>query len=177
MADPILKAAQRELVKLQAELEVLPAFRRWMLAKAVVDEYEQKSLPTPTGGSTPIKGTPTPATPSVIPQVAAKPGSKAPQIIAEAVKYLREKGHRVNSTRMANDLMDRGIDLPGKSKPGTLSAYLSAAKDEIDNVRGEGYGLREWSKKPASAGVETDAPDSGELSGAPWSNGHHSMAN
>jgi hypothetical protein len=32
----------------------------------------------------------------------------------------------------------------------TVSSYLSADKTRFDNVRGEGYGLKEWTKPPQS---------------------------
>ena len=46
-----------------------------------------------------------------------------------------------------------------------LTSYLSRNKAIFDNVRGEGYGLREWARS------KTETPNSGELFGAPKGNG------
>lgn len=178
MADPILRAAQREVAKLEQELNEIPAFRRWKLAKAIVEEYDHVTTPPVESPGSSSSG-PQQRLPQAEPHVAPKQEAKAPTIIRAAVKYLRERNCRATSTEMADALVARGVEISGKSKAATLSAYLSAAKDEIDNVRGEGYGLKEWSKSVPPSGPDPDeeTPDSGKLSGASWSNGHTLMAN
>lgn len=173
MASPFLRVAQKELAGLEEKLGSNPDFRRWQALKATIEAY-QGSAPTSLSAATATSTAAPPPTSSTSsstpPPAPARPTSRAPEIVAAAVAYLREINRRMNSTQMAPELIKRGVPLSGKNPASTLSAYLSAAKDLIDNRRDEGYGLKEWTLiEEKSAGT----PDSGQLSGAPIANGHH----
>lgn len=69
-----------------------------------------------------------------------------------------------------------GVNVGGKKPSALLAAYL-ARSSLFDNVRNQGFGLREWSKSSGeSDSHESEAPDSGKLSGAPIINGHVAVA-
>ncbi|MGE5539425.1 MAG: hypothetical protein ACM30I_12475 [Gemmatimonas sp.] len=165
MADPFLRALEKELSKLEAKLATNDDFTRWQRVKSTLEAYQSKAAaPQKASGDAPKASTPAAVT-AVVPPT-EPPAKNADIIIGEAVKYLREKKQRVNSTVMAQDLQARGVNLRGNNPAATLSAYLSAAKDQIDNVRGEGYGLKEWSSSKSGGSSEMETPDSGKLSGA-----------
>jgi hypothetical protein len=56
----------------------------------------------------------------------------------------------------------------GKAKQ-RLTMHLTGQTDKFDNIRGQGYGLVEWSNGDNIQKTET--PGSGELLGAPKANG------
>ncbi len=91
------------------------------------------------------------------------PGSASAQVVEFAVRYLREKGTRAPAPEIieAMRVQGQGADM----KMDAVSSSLSHSA-LFDNVRGQGYGLVEWRQSS-----ETETPDSGELSGAPRTNG------
>jgi hypothetical protein len=90
------------------------------------------------------------------------PGSMADRVAEAAVHYLREKGSRAESPEILRAIRDRGLDVKD------ITSCLSHSH-LFDNVRGQGYGLVEWSERDRSQRSET--PGSGQLSGAPRPNG------
>src|ERR1700730_10411980 len=75
-------------------------------------------------------------------------------LITSVTNYLREKGARATSgelvaalisrKELASVLASRGFDLGGKNAAWKLASVLSSSAD-LDNIRGEGYGLKKWS--------------------------------
>ncbi len=96
----------------------------------------------------------------------SNPNSRTTAIVNAAVTYLRQKGSRAETPEIQRALIAAGLNV-GDARPDTVSSCLSHSP-LFDNVRGQGYGLVEWSL--ARVG-ETETPDSSELSGAPRSNG------
>jgi hypothetical protein len=94
-----------------------------------------------------------------------RPGTTTRAVEEAAVAYLRQKGRRAQSGEITQAVLAAGVHIASAKKHDTVSSLLSASP-LFDNVRGEGYGLTEWGK-PA----ETEAPNSGELFGAPRGNG------
>ncbi len=89
------------------------------------------------------------------------PGSDSARIVEFTAGYLRKKGSRAQAPEIIEAMRAEGVNF----SVGAVSSNLSHSA-LFDNVRGEGYGLREWSHSP-----KTEAPNSGELFGAPRSNG------
>ena len=78
-----------------------------------------------------------------------------------AVEYLRQKGSRASSGELFPEMVRRGLLRLGQEK--VLTSYLSRDHGRLDNRRGEGYGLKEWTTRPR--------PGSGAPVGAPRGNG------
>ena len=166
MSNPLLKHALREIAALEVKLNTIAEFRQWQALRVMVAEYQgsaAQAMPAVGNATPPMTG---PPSSPVVP----KPLGKAPVVVAAAVKLLKEHRRRMTSSEMAPALKARGLDLGGNRPAATLSAYLSAAP-EIDNVRGEGYGLKEWAASKPAIAPESEAPDSGKLSSAPVGNG------
>jgi hypothetical protein len=84
-----------------------------------------------------------------------------------AARYLRTKGSRAQTTEIFDALVKEGVMTNDKVSRHNLGAYLSRYKDRFYNVKGQGYGLREWSQTSS----KTETPNSGTLFGAPRANG------
>jgi hypothetical protein len=97
-------------------------------------------------------------------QSISKPGTQTEAILTSAAAYLRDKGSRAPSTEIAKSLLAKGVAIGGKDPSATVSAYLTHSS-LFDNIRGQGYGLIEWSRP------QTETPNSGTLFGAPKTNG------
>ena len=74
-----------------------------------------------------------------------KSTSVAGQVRSLVIPYLRETGTRVQSNKILEFIQDKGVVLGGQNPIATLSSYLSGTP-ELDNIRGQGYGLKEWSE-------------------------------
>lgn len=62
---------------------------------------------------------------------------------------MRVKGKRATSAELLGVMAAQGIQIEGKSPINSFSSMLSYRKEIFDNVRGEGYGLVEWSQENA----------------------------
>jgi hypothetical protein len=105
-----------------------------------------------------------PAAAEKVTKKSPKQGSQQEAILTGAVKYLRMKNERAQSGDILKALTDQGVVVGGQKPSATLSSYLSHSS-LFDNIRGQGYGLVEWSQP------QKEAPNSGELFGAPKANG------
>src|SRR5271156_190081 len=65
-------------------------------------------------------------------------------VIEASADFLRRKGTRADSAEIQGELVQRGILEEGPRDRSRITSYLGRAKAMFDNVRGEGYGLREW---------------------------------
>jgi hypothetical protein len=138
MAMPIaqldfLEAARAEERRLLAELEATPAYKRLEAIRATLSAYDDDNL----GSGVPNQIQPV--------DPVRQPKSKRAIWLHNVTNYLREKGARATSGELVKALASRGIDLGGDKAAWKLSSILSGA-NHLDNVRGEGYGLKEWSK-------------------------------
>jgi hypothetical protein len=96
-----------------------------------------------------------------------QPTSNATIWTNAAAGYLRAKGSRAGSAEICDALIKDGVMPDDQVSRHNLGAYLSRYKDRFDNVKGEGYGLCEWSRTSSN----TKTPNSGTLFGAPRGNG------
>ena len=71
-------------------------------------------------------------------------GSKTKEVVAAAVTYFRRTRQRATSGEVVKALANMGVDVGGNKPGSSMSAYLSNNPRIFDNVKGEGYGLKEW---------------------------------
>ena len=74
-------------------------------------------------------------------------------VIDAAAEYLREKGDRADSAEIEGALIEKGILKGGPADRSKVTSYLGRTKNVFDNVKGQGYGLKEW-REPAGAARE-----------------------
>jgi hypothetical protein len=65
-------------------------------------------------------------------------------VIEASADFLRRKGTRADSAEIQQELVRCGILEEGPRDRSRITSYLGRAKAMFDNVRGEGYGLRDW---------------------------------
>ena len=125
--------------RLLAELRQNPLFRAYLSAQDTVTALSTGSVARPDQEQAPgakiNKG-----------QSPAKPGTQTKAVTTGAAAYLGEKGSRAPSTEIAKALLVRGVAIGGKDPSATVAAYLTHSP-LFDNIRGEGYGLVEWSSQ------------------------------
>jgi hypothetical protein len=144
--------------RLLAELRNNPLFRAYLSAQETVAALSAgASLGTPREQTT--RGE------SARQKSPSKPGTQTETIVTAAAVYLREKNARAPSGEISRALQAHGISVGGKDPSATVAAYLTHSP-LFDNIRGEGYGLVEWSSQ-----IQTETPNSGTLFGAPKGNG------
>jgi hypothetical protein len=151
MESEILRAAQAEAQRLEALLRQDPTFLRLEAIRRIIDLYDTK------GDAVRVSET--------IKKSRSRKSSLASTIRDIAAAHLRHKMARAKSSEIYQAVSDAGITVPGQKPVSVVSSYLSGS-DLFDNTA-EGYGLTEW----IETHFESETPDSGELSGAPRSNG------
>lgn len=138
-----LEAAKAEERRLLAELEATSAYRRLEAVRATLAAYTGEFAVTSGSMTTNVAVAPSREAP---PNPGRQPQSKRSLWLNSATNYLRQKGARATSGELVKALISRGIDLDSETNPAwKLSSILSGAPN-LDNVRGQGYGLKEWSK-------------------------------
>ena len=145
-----LEAARAEERRLLAELEAIPAFKRLKAVRATLNAYSGEFAVTSGSMTMNVAGAPGRESGKhgldlAVPNPGRQPQSKRSLWLNSATNYLRQKGNRATSGELVEALTSRGIDLGGKNPAWKLSSILSSSHD-LDNVRGKGYGLKEWSK-------------------------------
>ena len=66
------------------------------------------------------------------------------KVLGKGADFLRRKGARADSAEIQKELVRSGVLEDGPRDRSRITSYLGRAKAVFDNVRGEGYGLREW---------------------------------
>lgn len=147
MADSdMLRAAEAEVARLEAELAETPAFKKLQLAKQVVELYR---ITTPAPAKAPRQF----AERTIERILEVKRQTKASKIEELAVAHLRKKGARATSTELLKVVVEGGVQVSGAEPNKALSAYLSNS-DALNNVRElGGYGLVEWELGPGPSSV------------------------
>ena len=154
--DPILKHLEAEVLKLTAELEQTPAYRRLKLAQNMIAEYRGTSAADTTIIAPAVVQHRVRVQAQVDELVAMvdKHKTKTKQVEEAAAEYLIQRGRRATSGELVPAVVNKGIVVTGKVPAKTLASYLSTSK-RFDNVPGfGGYGLVEWGGRrtaPASA--------------------------
>jgi hypothetical protein len=143
MSADLLSAAKAEEQRLLRELQATALFRRLEAVRALLVEYEATPVRTPS--SEPRQRRQNPREPSM-----------TTQVIAVAQDHLRQIQRRAQSLEILQVAQERGIEVKG-TKPTTVVASILSHCDLFDNVRGQGYGLKEWSAdqgaKPEPSGA------------------------
>ena len=135
MAADLAKLARREAENLEQALEKNPTFRKWKAAMALVREYEAgpASAPEPS---------------AIAPQVRRATTSVSTRVQQAAIEFLRVHGRRAKAREIYDAIKDQGLPIKGEDPVATVAAHMSNAKKQVDNIRGEGYGLIEWGSPP-----------------------------
>jgi hypothetical protein len=161
ISEELFRAASQEAARLTSELRIYPAFRKLEAVRSVLDAYATEN---------PDNGGPSSGAADEFQEHATRKaqgrssGSKSAAIVREARAYLLTVGRRAESSQIAEALRGRGIEILKGNPTSVVSSYLSQS-DLFDNVRGQGYGLVEWTERDtATNGSQTndgpsDLPD------------------
>jgi hypothetical protein len=139
MEENTLKAAQAEAESLRARIAQTPDARRLAVLERFISEYRSIE---------PVQ--------RVVAEVFqsrlkyGRAGSASAIVIEGAESYLKKIKRRAMSGEIATELQQRGIKIPGQNAMAAVSSYLSTS-ELFDNVKGEGYGLKEWLKTNEAA--------------------------
>ena len=156
----LIKALRERREELRNELQEHPLFQEYELVCRLLERREASA-------STPSSLGPKAEQPSLGPK--AKQRKPAPQrksapqqqlvdrpapftrtdrgmnaVIEASADFLRRKGARAESAEIQEELVRCGILEDGPRDRSRITSYLGRAKAMFDNVRGEGYGLRDW---------------------------------
>ena len=147
----LIKALRERREELRNELQEHPAFQEYELVCRLLERREASVL---------IPSSPRPRAPLRKPASLRKPAPPqqpvdppAPftrtdrgmnAVIDASADFLRRKGARAESAEIQEELVRCGILEDGTRDRSRITSYLGRAKTMFDNVRGEGYGLREW---------------------------------
>ena len=180
MAD-LVNVLRAELVGLESELQADPRYQKMAKIRELLAMYD-----TPTALSVSGLAAPSPkdhrAPGSIGGNPRGRPNSLTTQVLEASALYLRRKGARAPTSEVTDACVRTGVPLPGPvTKQRDYVSSILSHSPLIDNVRGEGYGLAEWSQShspvdPASIevaeqGLKAETLDSSELSSAPKLNG------
>ena len=150
MAD-LIKALRERREELRNELQEHPLFQEYELVCRLLERREASvAVPSSVRPKAPQrkpapKRQPAPQQHAVValaPFTRTERGMNA--IIAASADFLRRKGARADSAEIQGELVRCGILEEGPRDRSRIASYLGRAKAMFDNVRGEGYGLREW---------------------------------
>jgi hypothetical protein len=147
----LIKALHERREELRNELQEHPAFQEYELVCRLLERREASvSTPSSLRQKAPQRKPAPRRNPARQQQSADRPtpftrtdrGMTA--VIAASADYLRRKGARADSAEIQEELVRSGILEDGPRDRSRITSYLGRAKALFDNVRGEGYGLREW---------------------------------
>jgi hypothetical protein len=150
MAD-LINALRERREELRNELQEHPSFQEYELVCRLLERHEASvAVPSSVRPKAPQrkparKRQPAPKKDAVegpAPFARTERGMNA--IIAASADFLRRKGARAASAEIQEELIRGGILEEGPRDRSRITSYLGRAKAMFDNVRGEGYGLREW---------------------------------
>ncbi len=89
----------------------------------------------------------------------ARSTSNAAVVCKIAEDFLRQHGRRAESSVIWEQVKRQNVDIAGEKPVSVVASYLSNSRI-FDNVRGQGYGLREWnSTKTLPANAEHQAAE------------------
>ena len=161
MMTDLIKALRERREELRNELQENPLFQEYELVCRLLERRE---------ASVAVPSSVRPKAPQRKPAPKRQPATKrqpAPQqhavegpapftrtergmnaVIEASADFLRRKGARAASAEIQEELVRCGILEEGPRDRSRITSYLGRAKAMFDNVRGEGYGLREWRTAP-----------------------------
>jgi hypothetical protein len=147
----LIKALRERREELRNELQEHPLFQEYELVWRLLERREASaavpmSVRTKASQRKPApKRQPAPRQSAVAgpaPFTRTERGMNA--VIEASADFLRRKGARADSAEIQEELVRCGILEEGPRDRSRITSYLGRAKAMFDNVRGEGYGLREW---------------------------------
>jgi hypothetical protein len=147
----LIKALRERREELRNELQEHPSFQEYELVCRLLERREASvAIPSSLRPDTPLRKPVPKRQPAPRQQAVDRPapftrtdkGMNA--VIDASADFLRGKGSRAESAEIQEELVRRGILEEGPRDRSRITSYLGRAKAMFDNVRGEGYGLREW---------------------------------
>lgn len=141
--DPIVEAARSEEQRLTAQLAQNPIYIKLQAVQNLLKAYQENPITTDKVLVVATENVRT-TVPAQLQSMAAR--NVAAQVRAWVLPLLKERGNRVQSNELADMAIKAGIQIGGKSPTATMSSYLSNMP-ELNNVRGLGYGLKEWTDR------------------------------
>src|ERR1700686_3411795 len=152
----MLRIAEAEVERLEAELKKTPAYKRPQAARNLIAVYRADPENVMIGAPP----APAPSETEIV------PATKTAQVDAAAIEFLTNKGRRATSGEILPFVQAKGIEITGAVPAKTLASYLSRSK-RFDNVQGfGGFGLVEWNGRrcPPTAGTAATPPNDPERS-------------
>jgi hypothetical protein len=147
----LIKALRERREELRNELQEHPSFQEYELVCRLLERHEASvaipsSLRPKARQRKPVpKRQPAPQQQPVdrpAPFTRTDRGMNA--VIEASADFLRRKAARAESAEIQEELVRLGVLQEGPRDRSRITSYLGRAKATFDNVRGEGYGLREW---------------------------------
>ena len=147
----LIKALRERREELRNELQEHPSFQEYELVCRLLERREASvSIPSSLRQKAPQREPAPRRKPAPQQQPVDRPapfirtdrGMNA--VIEASADFLRRKGARADSAEIQKELVRSGILAEGPRDRSRITSYLGRAKAMFDNVRGEGYGLREW---------------------------------
>ena len=148
----LIKALRERREELRNELQEHPSFQEYELVCRLLERHEASfAVPSSFQPKAPPqrkparKRQPAPQQHAVegpAPFTRTERGMNA--VIEASADFLRRKRARAASAEIQEELVRCGILEEGPRDRSRITSYLGRAKAMFDNVRGEGYGLREW---------------------------------
>ena len=141
----LIKALRERREELRNELQEHPLFQEYELVCRLL-ERRKASVSTPS--SLRPKAPQRKPAPQQQPVDRPAPFTRTDKgmnaVIEASADFLRRKGARADSAEIQKELVRSGVLEDGPRDRSRITSYLGRAKAVFDNVRGEGYGLREW---------------------------------
>src|ERR1700716_2121925 len=144
--ETMLKIAEAEVERLEAELKKTPAYKRLQAARNLSAVY--RADPESVLTEAPIAPVDQPGVQTAIAPAPSEneivPATKTARVDAAAIDFLKNKGRGATSGEILPFVRAKGIEITGTVPAKTLASYLSRSK-RFDNVQGfGGFGLVEW---------------------------------
>jgi hypothetical protein len=147
----LIKALRERREELRNELQEHPSFQEYELVCRLLERHEASvAIPSslrpkaPQRKPVPKRQPAPPQQPVDRPAPFTRTDKGMNAVIDASADFLRRKGSRAESAEIQEELVRRGILEEGPRDRSRITSYLGRAKAMFDNVRGEGYGLREW---------------------------------
>jgi hypothetical protein len=147
----LIKALRERREELRNELQEHPSFQEYELVCRLLERREASvAIPSslrpkaPQRKPVPKRQQAPPQQPVDRPAPFTRTDKGMNAVIDASADFLRRKGSRAESAEIQEELVRRGILEEGPRDRSRITSYLGRAKAMFDNVRGEGYGLREW---------------------------------
>ena len=144
----LIKALRERREELRNELQEHPSFQEYELVCRLLEHHETSAIPSSLPPKAPPLRKPVPKRQRQQPVDRPAPFTRTDKgmnaVIDAAADFLRRRGTRAESAEIQEELVRRGILEEGPRDRSRITSYLGRAKAMFDNVRDEGYGLREW---------------------------------